>query len=88
MITLSKLHDAFIAIDKIKMFEIETTEGYDLVDLSISENGLKAISEYGVFEVDLNGFDYCITVHDMLDTMLNDLYVQVISKHLELGILD
>ena len=87
MITLSQLHDAFINIDKIKMFEIQTTEGYDLVDLSISEKGLKAVSEYGVFEVDLNDFDYCITVHDMLDTMLNDLYMQVIEKHLELGIL-
>ena len=87
MITLKDVHNSFDAMQKMPLFEIETSEGYDVVHICKSKNGLIAFSEYDCFESLYNEFDYCVTSSDLLDMMLSDLYVKVIEKHSQLGIL-
>lgn len=87
MITLKDVYNSFDAMQKMPSFEIETIEGYDVVSINKSENGLIAFSEYGTFESLHSEFDYCVTSVDLLDMLISDLYVQVIEKHCELGIL-
>ena len=87
MITLKDVHNQFDNIRKMPLFEIEILDGYDLVDISKSEDGLAAYSEYGNFEALFNEFDYCDNASECLDMLLNELYMQVINKHCELGIL-
>ena len=87
MITLKDVHNQFDNMQKMPLFEIEVLDGYDLVHISKSEKGLVACSEYGNFEALFSEFDYCDNALDCLDMLLNELYMQVIKKHCELGIL-
>lgn len=87
MITLKDVHNSFDTMQKMPLFEIETTGGYDVVNISKSKKGLIAFSEHGTFESLYDEFDYCVTSADLLDMMLSDLYVKVIEKHCQLGIL-
>ena len=81
------LKQAFNNLSKLPLFEIETSEGFDIVDISIGENGLVGLSEYGTFYASFDEFDYLENVNDYLDMLLNELYVQVINAHNDLGIL-
>ena len=85
MITLVDLHNTFDNIKKLPIFEIEVKDGYDIVDIIKSDNGLSACSEYGNFEALFDEFNHG-DLNDTLDMMLSELYIQVISKHNELGI--
>lgn len=87
MITLKDVHNSFDTMQKMPLFEIETSEGYDVVNIRKSENGLIASSEYGTFESVYDEFDYCSNSTDLLDMLISDLYDQVIEKYCELGIL-
>lgn len=87
MINIENLHQAFANIEKMRCFEIRTTDGIDCVDLWRSEKGLMAVSEYGEFEVLLSDFDYCDNVNACLDMMLSELYTLVIAEHSKLGII-
>lgn len=87
MVTLKDVHNSFDAMQKMPLFEIETTEGYDVVNISKSENGLIAFSEHGTFESLHDESNYFTSPSNLLDMMLSDLYDQVIEKHCELGIL-
>lgn len=87
MITIEDLHLAFANIDKMRCFEIRTTNGIDCVDLWRSEQGLMAVSEHGEFEVLLSDFDYYDNVNAFLDTMLSELYMLVVAEHSKLGII-
>jgi len=86
MITLKDVHNQFDNMQKMPLFEIEVLDGYDLVNISKSENGLVAYSEYGLFEALFSEFNYCSNDLECLDMLLNELYMQVIQKHAELGI--
>lgn len=84
---IQDLKHAFNNLSKMPLFEIETSEGYDIVDISIDDHGLVGVSEYGTFKASFDEFDYLDNVHDYLDMLLSELYIQVITKHSELGIL-
>ena len=81
------LEQAFSNLSKLPLFEIETTEGFDIVDISVDENGLVGLSEYGTFRASFDEFDYLENVNDCLDMLLNELYMKVINAHNDLGIL-
>ena len=87
MITLKDVHNQFDNMQKMPLFEIEILDGYDVVNITKSENGLTAESEHGNFEALFSEFDYCDNALECLDMLLNELYMQVIQKHCELGIL-
>ena len=84
---IQDLKHAFNNLSKLPLFEIETSEGYDIVDISIDDNGLVGVSEYGTFKASFDEFDYLDNVHDCLDMLLSELYIQVIAMHIKLGIL-
>ena len=84
---IQDLKHAFNNLSKLPLFEIETSEGFDIVDISIDDNGLIGLSEYGTFHASFDEFDYLENVNDCLDMLLNDLYIQVINAHNDLGIL-
>ena len=84
---IQDLKHAFNNLSKLPLFEIETSEGFDIVDISVGENGLIGLSEYGTFHASLDEFDYLENVSDCLDMLLNELYMQVINAHNDLGIL-
>ena len=84
---IQDLKHAFNNLSKLPLFEIETSEGFDIVDISVDENGLIGLSEYGTFNASFNEFDYLENVNDCLDMLLNELYMQVINTHNALGIL-
>ena len=84
---IQDLKQAFNNLSKLPLFEIETSEGFDIVDISIDENGLIGLSEYGTFHASFDEFDYLENVNDCLDMLLNELYIQVINAHNGLGIL-
>ena len=81
------LKNAFNNLSKLPLFEIETSEGFDIVDISVDENGLIGLSEYGTFYASFDEFDCLENVHDCLDMLLSELYIQVINTHNDLGIL-
>ena len=81
------LKHAFNNLSKLPLFEIETSEGFDIVDIFVDENGLIGLSEYGTFHASFDEFDYLENVDDCLDMLLNELYMQVINAHNGLGIL-
>ena len=81
------LKQTFNNLSKLPLFEIETSEGFDIVDISIDENGLIGLSEYGTFHASFDEFNYLENVNDCLDMLLNELYMQVINAHNALGIL-
>ena len=85
MNTLVSLHNAFDNIEKSRLFEIEVKDGYDIVNIIKSDNGLSACSEYGNFEALFDEFNHG-DLNYTLDMMLNELYIQVTSKHHELDI--
>ena len=84
---IQDLKHAFNNLSKLPLFEIETIDGFDIVDISIDDNGLIGLSEYGAFYASFDEFDYLENVYDCLDMLLNDLYIQVINAHNDLGIL-
>ena len=84
---IQDLKQAFNNLSKLPLFEIETSEGFDIVDISIDENGLVGLSEYGTFYASFDEFDYLENANDCLDMLLNELYMQVINAHNGLGIL-
>ena len=84
---IQDLKHAFSNLLKLPLFEIETTEGFDIVDISVDENGLVGLSEYGTFHASFDEFDYLENVNGCLDMLLNELYMQVINAHNDLGIL-
>ena len=81
------LKHTFNNLSKLPLFEIETSEGFDIVDISVGDNGMIGLSEYGTFHASFDEFDYLENVNDCLDMLLNDLYIQVINAHNDLGIL-
>ena len=81
------LKHTFNNLSKLPLFEIETSEGFDIVDISVDENGLVGLSECGTFHASFDEFDYLENVNDCLDMLLNELYMQVINAHSDLGIL-
>ena len=84
---IQDLKHAFNNLSKLQLFEIETSEGFDIVDISVDENDLVGLSEYGTFYASFDEFDYLENVNDCLDMLLNELYMQVINAHNDLGIL-
>ena len=84
---IQDLKHTFNNLSKLPLFEIETSEGFDIVDISVDENGLIGLSEYGTFHASFGEFDYLENANDCLDMLLNELYVQVINAHNALGIL-
>ena len=84
---IQDLKHAFNNLSKLPLFEIETIDGFDIVDISIDDNGLIGLSEYGTFYASFDEFNYLENVNDCLDMLLNELYVQVINAHNNLGIL-
>ena len=84
---IQDLKHVFNNLSKLPLFEIETSEGFDIVDISVDENGLIGLSEYGTFHASFDEFDYLENVNDCLDMLLNELYIQVINAHNGLGIL-
>ena len=84
---IQDLKHAFNNLSKLPLFEIETIDGFDIVDISIDDNGLIGLSEHGTFYVSFDEFDYLENVNDCLDMLLNELYMKVINAHNDLGIL-
>lgn len=84
---IQDLKHTFNNLSKLPLFEIKTSEGFDIVDIFIGDNGLLGFSDYGTFHASLDEFDYLENVNDCLDMLLNDLYIQVINAHNDLGIL-
>ena len=84
---IQDLKQAFNNLSKLPLFEIKTSEGFDIVDIFVGDNGLIGFSEYGTFHASFDEFDYLENVNDCLDMLLNDLYIQVINAHNDLGIL-
>ena len=84
---IQDLKHAFNNLSKLPLFEIKTIDGFDIVDISIDDNGLIGLSEYGTFYASFDEFNYLENVNDCLDMLLNELYVQVINAHNNLGIL-
>ena len=84
---IQDLKHAFNNLSKLPLFEIETSEGFDIVDISIDDNGLIGLSEHGTFYASFDEFDYLENVNDCLDMLLNELYMKVINAHNDLGIL-
>ena len=84
---IQDLKHAFNNLSKLPLFEIETSKGFDIVDIFVSDDGLLGFSEYGTFHASLDEFDYLENVNDCLDMLLNELYMQVINAHNDLGIL-
>ena len=84
---IQDLKHAFNNLSKLPLFEIKTSEGFDIVDISVDDNGLLGLSEYGTFHAPFDEFDYLENTCDCLDMLLNELYMQVINAHNGLGIL-
>ena len=84
---IQDLKQAFNNLSKLPLFEIKTSEGFDIVDISIGDNGILGLSKYGTFHASFDEFDYIENVNDCLDMLLNELYMQVINTHNNLGIL-
>ena len=84
---IQDLKHAFNNLSKLPLFEIETIDGFDIVGISIDDNGLIGLSEHGAFHASFDEFDYLENVNDCLDMLLNELYMQVINAHNDLGIL-
>ena len=84
---IQDLKHAFDNLSKSPLFEIKTSKGFDIVDISVGDNGLVGLSEYGTFHASFDEFDYLENVNDCLDMLLNELYMQVINVHNDLGIL-
>ena len=84
---IQDLKHAVNNLSKLPLFEIKTIDGFDIVDISIDDNGLIGLSEYGTFYASFDEFNYLENVNDCLDMLLNELYVQVINAHNNLGIL-
>ena len=84
---IQDLKQAFSNLLKLPLFEIKTTEGFDIVDISVDESGLVGLSKYGTFYAPFDEFDYLENVNDCLDMLLSELYMQVINAHNDLGIL-
>ena len=84
---IQDLKHAFNNLSKLPLFEIETIDGFDIVDISIDDNGLIGLSEHGTFYALFDEFDYLENVYDCLDMLLNELYMKVINAHNDLGIL-
>lgn len=84
---IQDLKHTFNNLSKLPLFEIETIDGFDIVDISIDDNSLIGLSEYGTFHASFDEFDYLENVNDCLDMLLNELYIQVINAQSDLGIL-
>ena len=84
---IQDLKHAFNNLSKLPLFEIKTSEGFDIVDIAIDDNGLIGFSDYGTFHASFDEFDYLENANDCLDKLLNELYMQVINANNGLGIL-